>query len=550
MNGITNGTPVSVTEVPNQNQAGQQELTEADNSTDAPAPEDEAQIRLVRTLELTKELNSESKDGVIEDIFRISQTSLGFMAQWRVKDAMVKHTGKSKSDITRIETLIRQELAEAARVRLLREGGELSREFMFVEEQGKFFSKSSKVCSTPQAFNQARPQQYSNEGDSISAQAAFKQQGGQVVDSLGWQPCAYGYLPEPILHRGGRQLANLYRPLPVLAPNEDEAQVRLWLDLAKYLVPDERERNILFDHMSATLQRPDIKIQWQILWIGQKRIGKDAVLYPLVQFFEDAASEIDEADDEAGWGDSKAGKKLLVFSEVLRPGDRKFENSLKTLCAGTASGISRLNLKGGSVVEQPNLYSIYAMSNHLHCLHLDPDDARWFVISSMNTTIAGQEFYQQYFQWVNNGGVNAVIQWLLARDLSNFSWGCLPYHTDAYREVSEESRTEASIEISQMIQARTGPFTRALVTPADVKRWLVRGSNRKISFKYLSSDLQAAGCVKLGQGQQKIEGKVYNTPKLYAVENVEHYQKMSARELYDAWYYLDKTHPLSYPDGY
>lgn len=338
---------------------------------------------------------------------------------------------------------------------------------------------------------------------------------------------------------------NTYIPPERIEPIGDGSILGPWWELVTHIVPQDEERYMFLQHMAATVQQPQRKINWQILIQGAAGIGKDALLTPVVRYFGSAAAEVSKEELDAGWGDTRAHKKVLVFSEVWRPGDRQFANSIKTLAADTASGLDKLNLKGGSIIEQRNLYSIYCMSNHEDALHIDPDERRWFVLQAFNIPVMPVGWYVEYYNWIDRGGWKNVISWLMALDLSDFAWGRLPFHTEASAQLREAGRSNSAQYLADLLEAGEFPFNGELVSLGQVEAFvahshMINGGQRKtINRNILAKELVEIGCLKLhkrGRRSLRVDGKKIQqqTPILYVLENEEIYNAMSEPELYDA----------------
>lgn len=410
---------------------------------------------------------------------------------------------------------------------------DIASRYVFVRPLSKFYDKATGTLMSIPALNQSEFV-LGADGKPSTASYFFKKNGGESVDGLGWQPCPANSVPDACVNVRRKKLINTYECPEVITHLVTESAIKPWFEMMAHIIPDEKERNVYMDHMAATIQHPEKKIHWQVLNYGEKRIGKDAILRALVNYFGSLVSEISPEMSATQWGDTRAKKKMLVFAEVLQPGDRSFENNLKLLAAGTATGIDTVNMKGGAVVEQPNLYSIYAMSNHTDCMHLSAGDSRWFVIDSFNIEKRTAEEYDKYFNWIDDTGWRDVIAWLLKRDLSNFTWGRPPYQTAAYMRLVEESRSTISLFISESIEQAKDPCNKDLISTSEVVMWL-RENGQRASASILKKEMLEMGCVHLERGQKKIGTKLKRTPSLVAVRNVEKYQAMTQRELYEAW---------------
>jgi hypothetical protein len=298
-------------------------------------------------------------------------------------------------------------------------------------------------------------------------------------------------------------------------------------------MPDEEIRNVFLDHMAFTMQHPDVKINWQILFYGATRIGKDLCLRPLAWYFGDLYNDIDPDDKEGGkWGDDYAQRKVVVFQEVHRPADRAFTNSLKTKCATTGSGMTNFNLKGGNKISQRNLLSMYMMSNFPNPIHIDYDDERFFVIGAMDIKPKSSKYYTDLVNWYRKDlkdsagnkiagtkGVHRVAQWLLARDLSHFNPGKLPFNTEAKENVIEKSGSDIINSAREDLTHAEGIFTQDMpvVTLQMLAEYLSRKTKRKINSGILAQEmdvLKRAGLIHLDKKARRKKNKDHNESKV------------------------------------
>ena len=209
--------------------------------------------------------------------------------------------------------------------------------------------------------------------------------------------------------------------------------------------------------------------------------------------------DIDPDDTETNkWGDTYAKRKVLVYQEVFRPKDKGFANSLKTMAASTGSGMTTYNMKGGGIMEQSNLCSIYAFSNYDEPMHLEQDDARWFVISAMNVKQKSKEFYTDIYKWLDDeGGNEAVAKWFLARDISNFTPGRLPFDTDAKKALANDSLSDVYRRMESTLHNGLGVFFEeySVFTLLSLKEYMEGFTKRKLLDSILKQDLIQLGIV-------------------------------------------------------
>jgi hypothetical protein len=486
-----------------------------------------------------------NSDGLLEEIEDILLAGKNLNNAVALGQVMHEISETGFATKTELKDLLKQRKRDSRLNRVNAQvGGALADAWVFVVPLCKFYHVEKKIGTSIAGFNQCESGDMTLDGAPLPASHTFKEQGGRNVDGLTWKPCRMNEVSDQLLYYHGRLMLNVYEPPDPLIPNGDGSRVRLWWELMMHLVPNLEERNAFVQHMAATIQEPGRKINWQILFQGAMGIGKDALIKPMMRYFRGAAREVSKEDLDQGWGDYKAKRKLLVFSEVWRPRDRQFANSIKTMAADTSGGLDAINMKGGSIIEQPNLYSIIAMSNHEDALHLEHGERRWFVIEAFDVEVLPQRFYREYFAWLEAGGWQDVIAWLMSIDLSRFSWDRLPFHTEASQKLREAGRSTSMQYLHDLMKARDFPFNGDLISLGQVEAFLLtsnlfnQGGKKAVNRQILAKDLVEIGCIpvkKRGRRTARVRGKKvqHTTPHLYTLDDVEKFRQMSEAELYD-----------------
>jgi len=374
----------------------------------------------------------------------------------------------------------------------------------FVTGLNKYYRLSDGALMVPQAFDATwahldfvdprAPEDDLGNPNRVKPTVAFDTNpASRKVAGLGWQPTS-----ERFFTLDGQQLVNTYRP-PDLIPRAGNVDPFLWL--MEHLIKEPRERQLWLQHMAYTVQRPDQKILWGILGVGKPRIGKSSIVRVMSHIFGGASLVINGENIESGWGDYWAKRKVICIEEVYRPGDRKFWNDIKARIAN--SDREALNLKGGAIVYQQNLASVYLYSNHEDAVGFDADDEKLLVVA-MNEHLPGLEdpvarsaWFSDYYRWLRMGGAAAVYHYLLHEvDTSDFSHGALPLRTEAYYEMARMSQPDYHQRLDDLIENREYPFDRPAVTPDEVAGYVnavMRQGKREVTRNGVASYLARKG---------------------------------------------------------
>jgi len=357
-----------------------------------------------------------------------------------------------------------------------------------------------------------------------------------VVDGLTWWPGEAQFVD-----RGRQRWLNTYHP-PTMIPVPGD--VSPWLRVVEGICG--QYAGLVIQHMAFALQYPAVKANWQVFWMGKPRTGKSSVLAPIKRILGDAVGVVksEDMDSRRGiWGDHFARRKVVIVEEVYQPENRSFYNQLKSRLAN--DDMEALNMKGGAIVNQPNLYAMYLFSNHGDALHFDENDEKLLVlkvsdhIPGLEEEDARRRFFVDYYRWLDAGGAAAVYAYLLAVDLSAFQYNQLPVKTSAYYEAAQEAMPAYLRFLKEAHEDASAPFDTRAITVQQIKLVLKANGYERVSDKNIAHFLVDLGYVKC-RGQCKEGGIHQNTPRFYAPANI---AVLSDRERFD-WYHGENIEGL------
>jgi hypothetical protein len=126
---------------------------------------------------------------------------------------------------------------------------------------------------------------------------------------------------------------------------------------------------------------------------------------------------------------------FLVFAdEAVWGGDKQGEGRLKSMIT---EPVISIEAKGKDIIQVASYHRLFVASNEEWAVPLGEGDRRYFVLDCSDrykgTTGPGGFFYE-FNQWMEQGGVEAVFDFLLNRDISQFNPRVFP-------------KTEARIEL-------------------------------------------------------------------------------------------------------
>jgi hypothetical protein len=348
-----------------------------------------------------------------------------------------------------------------------------------------------------------------------------------ICDRVGWWP---GKAPAYQLE--GCRLINAYKT-PALLRNPQAGDTSFWTNHLKRLIPDRVLREYLIDWMAFNLQHPELKINHHPLIGGDTRIGKDFVFQPMIRALEPWVAQINEKAAASDFEDHLINKLLVVVQEIHSfIGKQAFEDQMKSVLASPPTTLM-LNPKGKGKVTAPNLMSWVMFTNRHYPLNISANDERLFCIWSplLRANIA-PDYWPGLWGKLNTGGDEAIVRYLLERNVSHFNPAGHPPMTEWKADTIEHSGGAATTTIREPLQNRSGIFALDLVRAVDVEEHALSGQSKVA----IADALKNEGCQNL-KAQKKVDG-FPKTTRVYSLRDHEKYAAMSAAELHDAYWQM------------
>lgn len=271
-----------------------------------------------------------------------------------------------------------------------------------------------------------------------------------------------------LLSRGGHVYGNMWRNLrPALV----EGDVSLWLAHCARLVPNDAEREHMFDVMACKLQQPKVKVNHAILLAGHEGSGKDSFFAPLFYGIRGDGKLSPEnvrtmpAHKALETFHYELETEVLVLNE-LRESDarerRALANALKPLIAAPPDMIT-INRKGLKPYQMVNRLLVVAFSNYRVSITLDSGDRRWFCVWSDAPKMTPEQG-DALWSWFNAGGLSACANWLAKRDIAKFNPSSAPFMTEFKRSMIQDGMSSAEEYLYDLISNEKGQFARGVIS--------------------------------------------------------------------------------------
>lgn len=277
---------------------------------------------------------------------------------------------------------------------------------------------------------------------------------GKMLKDGGWQ------------NEKGYRVYNEYCPPTIRLGNPEDAH--RWLELVKKIYPDDWKHIVWF--LAHRVQRPAEKINHGLVLGGSPGIGKDTVLEPVI-----------EAVGRANWEEIGPHKLFETFNDYLRSVVLRISETrdmgegrrsdlyerLKTITTAPPDSV-RINRKNIPEFRIPNLTAVIATTNHTNGLYLPPDDRRFYVAwSDVRREEFNEESFPNFYQWLDEGGREAVAAFLNSVDLSHFDPKAPPPKTIAWQRMVDAGRSTEDVDIANALEQLGWPDA---VTIEDLRR--------------------------------------------------------------------------------
>jgi hypothetical protein len=307
-------------------------------------------------------------------------------------------------------------------------------------------------------------------GKAIVVPATEWLKGYRPVAQVTWAPGEPVVIEGRLMNEGGWisqpnvRIFNQY--LPPTVRLGDASAAGPWIELVHELYPDIAD--ILIKCFAQRRQRPQDKINFMVLLIGEQGIRKDTLLDPVrravgpwnckmispsnltdsfTPWMKSVILNINEAhDDEGGSG---------AFNIINR---RQVYERLKILSAAPPDTLY-VNEKNRSQYYLPNvLFPIITSNYPLGAIYLPKDDRRTLVGNSVRPKgWKSAEYFAEFYRWLEAGGYGAVAAYLDALDISGVNFKGDAFKTDAWRVIVNASLPVASGELGDILDLMNYP---------------------------------------------------------------------------------------------
>lgn len=246
-----------------------------------------------------------------------------------------------------------------------------------------------------------------------------------------------------------------------------DADVSLWLDHCRDLVPEPDELEHVLNVMAFKVQAPNVKINHAVLHGGDEGCGKDTMWAPLLWAIggphQYNRSIIETKQLESQWGYGLEAE-VVVLNELKEPEARErraLANKLKPIIAAPPETIT-INRKGLHPYEMINRLFVLAFTNDPVPISIPSQDRRWFCVWSRAPRLPESKA-QRIWKWFRSGGFEKIAAWLHQRDVSAFNPAAIPPVTEWKLNMVEHGMSMTESHVVDLIRRGVRPFHRGVI---------------------------------------------------------------------------------------
>jgi hypothetical protein len=386
-------------------------------------------------------------------------------------------------------------------------------------------------CAPMPVLNKNGTPRLDGDGKPMKISASKWLDRNRPVEQMSWCPGLPKLIRDRLVVDGGWidrkevTVFNLYRP--PLVKLGDATAAKPWIDHVNKLYPDDASH--IIKYLAHRVQRPGEKINHGlVLGSNDQGVGKDTLLDPIRHavgpwnFHDISPTQL------LGRFNSFAKSVILRVNEARDLGDIdrfKFYDHSKMYTASPPEVI-RVDEKYLREHYVFNCLGFIITTNHRDGLFLPAEDRRHYVAwSNLRKEDFAPGYWDQIWNWYENGGRAHVVAHLAGLDLSGFDPKAPPSKTPAFWDIVHIGTAPEDAELADVIEKLGNPdaFTIAQLVataPAVTAEWLKERKNRRIiphrlgrcGYVSVQNPEREDGRWKIGDTKQTIYAKLVLSP--------------------------------------
>lgn len=233
---------------------------------------------------------------------------------------------------------------------------------------------------------------------------------------------------EGMRHIPGVRAYNTYMPPLARVGGSAERAEKYWVAHVKKLWPNAVEHEYFFNVCAHMVQHPEEKCHGAIVLSGDQRIGKDSALHAMKMVIGPWNAKNVDPDEVLSQYQPWLQSLMLTLDEV-RPTKDEYHaaaiyNKMKTWTV-TPPDTLPVNDKYINIRYVKNVLRIFITTNNFMDMYVPHGDQRTFIMHSeleshWHVAEGRDQYFVDFYEWLNTTGPADLYAWLMARDISAF----------------------------------------------------------------------------------------------------------------------------------
>lgn len=222
---------------------------------------------------------------------------------------------------------------------------------------------------------------------------------------------------------------NTFKPFQVhKMETENIKDISMFLDMLLHICGNKKEYfKYLCNHIAQLFQQPHINPNVCVIIKGNQGSGKDTlttIINRILGIKNNYLIKLEGLNSATGNFNEVLSNKLVVqFNEVSGKDGYKFQDWLKDSITKETNVI---NKKFQSVSFQTNYIRYFVFSNNNVPVIIEQTDRRYFVLETTDKYVGNQEFWQQFYQILDDDYIYSIYKYFMDIDISDFKPNLIP----------------------------------------------------------------------------------------------------------------------------
>lgn len=264
----------------------------------------------------------------------------------------------------------------------------------------------------------------------------------------------------------GKPTINLFSPSNV---KPHHGNVAPWLEFMEQLIPDEKERRLVYRFVATLYAKPEIRMIYALLLVSNETgTGKSTLGRILQQLVGPHNCSMPSETVIGGEFNSWVGRKrLVIVNEIYSGASWKMFTRLKDLI--TEPTVS-LRMLYKDPIDVSNWAHFVMFSNSFLALKIDEKDRRIFA-PRVTEERWENEKWESFHNWLDGGGIQIIADWCM-----NFGDYVRPGErapmTERKKDMIEASRSKASVRCEELAILMNNAAYPVSVPDKEINVWL------------------------------------------------------------------------------